>query len=189
MPLGGATGAVLKRSLASLKDLIDRAVSEVRTIGALEPQVFALDVFIAEAESAARMEAAVAGCRLLVPAVDPVLALSGNRALLQAALGNLLQNAFKFTREHTEIRLDARLLGAHVLIEVTDCCGGLAPGSIERMFRPFAQRSENRIGLGLGLGLSIARQTIEADSGTLSVRDLPGVGCVFTISLPARTVQ
>ncbi|WP_307594218.1 hypothetical protein [Variovorax paradoxus] len=37
--------------------------------------------------------------------------------------------------------------------------------------------------LTMGLGLSIARQSIEADFGTLTVRDVPGVGCVFTVCL------
>jgi signal transduction histidine kinase len=50
------------------------------------------------------------------------------------------------------------------------------------MFSPFQQRSQDRS--GLGLGLSIARRSIEADGGTLAVRDLPGVGCVFTIRVP-----
>ena len=57
----------------------------------------------------------------------------------------------------------------------------------ERMFTPFSQRSDDKT--GLGLGLSIARQSIEADAGTLSVRDVPGVGCVFTISLPRYPLQ
>jgi signal transduction histidine kinase len=39
------------------------------------------------------------------------------------------------------------------------------------------------------LGLSIARQSVEADFGTLSVRDVLGTGCVFTISLPRRPLQ
>jgi signal transduction histidine kinase len=50
------------------------------------------------------------------------------------------------------------------------------------MFTPFAQHGEDRS--GLGLGLFIARRSVEADAGTLSVRDVPGTGCVFTISLP-----
>ena len=71
-----------------------------------------------------------------------------------------------------------------MLIEVADHCGGLPPRRAEHMFTPFTERSEDRS--GLGLGLSIARQSIEADAGTLTVRDEPGVGCVFTISLPRR---
>ena len=78
--------------------------------------------------------------------------------------------------------MNAYEFGKHVLIEVKDHCGGLPPGSAEDMFSPFTQRGNDRS--GLGLGLSIARQSVEADFGTLSVRDVPGTGCVFTISLP-----
>jgi len=82
--------------------------------------------------------------------------------------------------------LSVHAFGDLVLIEVQDQCGGLPPGRADKMFTPFTQRSEDRS--GLGLGLSIARQSIEADRGTLSVRDLPGAGCVFTIALPRYVV-
>jgi hypothetical protein len=65
---------------------------------------------------------------------------------------------------------------------IADAACGLPPGSAEKMFTPFAQHGEDRS--GLGLGLFIARRSVEADAGTLSVRDVPGTGCVFTISLP-----
>jgi signal transduction histidine kinase len=55
------------------------------------------------------------------------------------------------------------------------------------MFTPFTQRSEDRT--GLGLGLAIARSSVEADSGKLTVRDVPGTGCVFTIALPLHVAQ
>jgi len=48
--------------------------------------------------------------------------------------------------------------------------------------RPFEQLSAERT--GLGLGLPISRRGVEANGGTLSVRNLPGTGCVFTIDLP-----
>jgi C4-dicarboxylate-specific signal transduction histidine kinase len=70
-----------------------------------------------------------------------------------------------------------------VRIDVSDHCGGLPPGLAAQMFRPFTQAHDNKN--GLGLGLSIARRGVEGDGGTLGVRDIPGVGCVFTISLPA----
>jgi len=55
------------------------------------------------------------------------------------------------------------------------------------MFAPFSQHGHDRS--GLGLGLSIARQSIEADFGALTVRDVPGTGCVFTIRLPRHRLQ
>ena len=64
---------------------------------------------------------------------------------------NLLQNAFKFTRAHTEVTLSVHAFGDLILMEVQDQCGGLPAGSAEKMFTPFTQRSEDRSGLGLGL--------------------------------------
>ncbi|MDM0057796.1 sensor histidine kinase [Variovorax fucosicus] len=186
MTVGGATGAVLKRSLSAMGNLISRAVAEVRSGLPEQRQTFSVNSFIHEAETAAQLVASAAGCVFEVPPVDALLAIRGNREMLLAALANLLQNAFKFTDPDTEVVLKAYLLDEHVLIDVEDHCGGLPPGSAARMFSPFNQRNHDKS--GLGLGLSIARQSIEADFGTLTVRDVPGTGCVFTIHLPRHAL-
>ena len=187
MTIGGATGAVLKRALASLTQLVNRSIAEVQTGAPGQLHTFSVASLIADAETAGQLTAHAAGCALTVPSVDPNLLIRANRGMLLAALANLLLNAFKFTHPRTEVTLKAYALGEEVLIEVGDHCGGLPSGSAEKMFTPFSQRSEDKS--GLGLGLSIARQSVEADEGTLSVRDLPGIGCVFTISLPRQTLQ
>ena len=87
----------------------------------------------------------------------------------------------------SEVNLTAYAAGARVLIEVSDHCGGLPAGDVNKMFIPFFQQNSDRT--GVGLGLSMARRAIEADGGELTVRDSPGVGCVFTISLPRHTLQ
>jgi len=181
MPITGATGAILKRSLTAMGNLIAGALAEVRSGAPDRHEEFDVASFIADAQATAQLQAGRAEVVLRVPAVDAKLHVHGNRELLLAALTNLLQNAFKFTRAHTEVTLTVRAFGDLILIDVEDRCGGLPCGSAEKMFTPFTQRSEDRS--GLGLGLSIARQSIEADGGTLSVRDLPGAGCVFTMSL------
>jgi signal transduction histidine kinase len=118
--------------------------------------------------------------------VDPELAIKGNRSMLLAAVVNLLQNAFKFTHPHTEVTLTCHAVNDNVLIEVSDHCGGLGAELAERMFQPFEQGGADRS--GLGLGLTIARQFVVANGGRLSVRDLPNVGCVFTITLPRHAI-
>jgi signal transduction histidine kinase len=133
-------------------------------------------------KSFAELTALVRGCTLTVATVDPSLAISGDRDQLYAAVINLLQNAFKFTHNHTEVTLEAYALSDRILIDVSDQCGGLPPGNAEKMFAPFMQNGMDRS--GLGLGLSIARRNVEANAGVLSVRDVPGTGCVFTITLP-----
>ena len=187
MNMGGATGAVLKRSLASMAVLIGRAVNEVRHGSTAERELFSVAALIADVEAAARLDASAAGCRLMVASVDPTLMVLANRAAIHAALANLLQNAFKFTHPHTDIDLSAVARDGQALIEVGDHCGGLPAGDTERMFKPFTQRGENRS--GLGLGLAIARHGVEADYGTLSARDLPGEGCIFTVALPLQRMS
>jgi signal transduction histidine kinase len=186
MPISGATGAVLKRSHAALRMLIETTLAEVRSSMQPAPlaEAFAIADFVADVATAARLDPKAAAC-LVVASIDPQLWVIGNRPLLSAALGNLLQNAFKFTHPGSEVLLRARAEEGRVLIEVEDRCGGLQAGGAERMFRPFSLRANETT--GLGLGLSIARQSVEADGGVLGVRNLPGVGCVFTMDLPAHS--
>ena len=184
----GATGAVLKRSHVSMARLISSALAEVAVKGAApdQQQPLSLAAFIADAKRDADLDAATRGCRFTVADVDPRLGIEVNPDLMLAALMNLLHNAFKFTHQHTEVTLEAYAAGERILIEVKDHCGGLPPGNPEKLFTPFSQRSGDRT--GVGLGLSIARKSVEADGGTLSVQDRPGTGCVFTISLPRHSV-
>ena len=185
---GGATGAILDRSLVGLRNLIDRSLAEVRMTAGLPAQhaLFPLADFIAEVKLAGMLEAEVKGCVLFVSHVDPKLAVDADRDLLFSAVGNLLQNAFKFTHPGSEVTLNAYAAADRILIDVEDNCGGLPPGEADRLFHPFVQSDGDRS--GIGLGLSIARRSVEANDGVLSVRDVPGTGCVFTIDLPRRTV-
>jgi len=187
--VSGATAAILDRSLVALKNLVDRSLTEVRIAAGLPVQhrLFSLAEFIAEVKHSASLEAQVKDCMLTISAVDPLLAVDGDRELLLAAVGNLLQNAFKFTAPRTEVTLNAYAVSDHILIDVEDNCGGLPAGDTEKMFKPFMQGSEDKT--GLGLGLSIARLSVEANAGMLTVRNMPGTGCVFTIDLPRHALS
>lgn len=88
---------------------------------------------------------------------------------------------------HTQVGLNAYALQERFLIDVSDHCGGLPVAMTATTFAPFAQYGSDRS--GLGLGLSIARQSVESQSGTLSARDVPGTGCVFTVNLPRYHLQ
>ena len=189
LSIAGSTGALLKRSLVALSALVTRSLVEVRA-AAGEPQkheLFAVSAFIAEARDAASLDASSRECEFVVMPVDSLLAIRGDRDRLLSALTNLLQNAFKFTRSHSEVMLNAYAAGDHIFIEVSDHCGGLSAGAIDAMFTPFAQRSTDKS--GLGLGLSIARRNVEADGGTLTVHDRPGTGCVLTMKLPRQELE
>jgi len=184
--LSGPTGEVLDRCLVGLNNLIDRSLADVR-LGAAIPvrkQLISLADFIAGIEVFANLEAQARSCVLTVAAVDPRLALDVDRDMLAASVGNLLQNAFKFTAPHTEVQLNAYATANRIFIDVEDNCGGLPPGEAEHMFAPFRQIGSDKT--GLGLGLTICRRGVEVNQGVLTVRDVPGKGCVFTIDLPRR---
>jgi signal transduction histidine kinase len=183
----GATGAVLDRSLIGMRSLIDRSLADVRVAAGILPRrhLVSLADFVADVRISASLESQSRACILTVGDVDAGLALDVDREMLLSAVGNLLQNAFKFTRPNTEVVLSAYAAGDRIRIEVEDHCGGLPIGT-ENLFLPFKQRGEDRS--GLGLGLTICRRSVEANSGALGVRDIAGSGCVFTIELPRHTL-
>ena len=142
-----------------------------------------------EVEVAAAIEARARCLQLTVTPVEPGVEIDADRQLIAAALANLLQNAFKFSRPngHIVLRTDTATTTGRVLIEVEDECGGLPPGRAEDLFRPFEQRSADRS--GLGLGLAIARESVETNGGDIRARSLPGNGCIFTIDLPLLNLE
>ncbi len=180
---GGSTSAIHARSLAALRGLADRSLAEVRLeAGQAKLELVGLAEFIDEIQLSAALEAEGHRLHFQVDAVDGEFAIDADRQLLASALFNLLQNAFKYSHAGGTVRLSTSATEAQVLIEVSDACGGLPPGTAETLFRPF-ERGEGK-GSGLGLGLSIALSAVKAHSGQLLVRDVPGEGCVFTIALP-----
>lgn len=183
--ISGATGAVHARSLAGLSTLVERSLAEVRlAAGAPRLQPLALAEFIEEIELVAQMQAEGFGVELSVSSVDSTLMVDADRQLLGSAVSNLLQNAFKFTRPGGKVSLLTHGTADRVLMEICDECGGLPDGRAEELFLPFTQAGADRS--GLGLGLSIALTAVRAHNGSISVRSIPGAGCVFTVDLPRQ---
>jgi signal transduction histidine kinase len=186
--LSGPTGAVLERSLIGLRTLVDRSVADVRVAAGLPPrhELISLADFMDQIGISAVLEARARECKFTVSVVDEHLAVDVDRDMLLSAVGNLLQNAFKFTEHGTEVSVHAYAVADRILIDVEDHCGGLPPGSADQMFLPFEQSGKDRS--GLGLGLAICRRSVEANNGIVRVRDVPGSGCVFTIDLPRHVL-
>lgn len=136
--MSGATGQVLDRSLMGLCTLIDRSLAEVRMSSGpvIQPEVFSLAGFVSELMLTASLEANARNCMFIVTDVDRKLGISGDRDLLLAAAGNLLQNAFKFTAPGSEVTLNAYSSGERIHIDVQDNCGGLPLGDAQSIFVP-----------------------------------------------------
>jgi signal transduction histidine kinase len=182
---GGSTGAVLDRSLLGLQKLLERSLADVRLDAGIQNlERVPVWELLEEVEVGSSMLAVKRDVRFLVEPVEREMVVRADRQILAAAVFNLLQNGFKFTRKHTTVSLRASSTPSRVLIEVQDECGGLPAGKAESLMRPFEQRGSDRS--GMGLGLSICHKAVKAMDGELHIRDLPGKGCIFTIDLPKQ---
>jgi signal transduction histidine kinase len=106
-------------------------------------------------------------------------------------LYNLLSNAVKFTTEGGRVELTAHLVSRAVEIVVADTGIGIAPEDQERIFEEFSQLESalQRRATGAGLGLPLSRKLAELLGGKLTLASTPGVGSVFTVSIPVRYVE
>ncbi len=184
----GNTGAVLDRSLSGLRELIGRALDDVRLAQQVRTRTrIEVADLISDVSASARIAADGAGIRFVVTSATPDVAVFGDRQVLAAVIGNLLQNAFKFTRPCTEVTLRVGASAERVLIQVEDECGGLPGGDAnsESLFQPFEQRSADRS--GIGIGLAFGRWGAEANGGRLYAKNSDN-GCVFTVDLPRVAV-
>jgi len=180
---GGSTVDMLERSLRRTGEMIEGALMHSSLNLGIVPKLERVQVaaFLHDIENDAGIEAEARRITLVV-SVPEDLILDADPRLLRSALSNLVFNALKFSRDGSTVTIDARSAEGRVVIQVVDACGGLPLGKTEELFKPFVQRDEDRS--GYGLGLAIARQAVEAHKGTLTVHDVPGTGCVFSIALP-----
>ncbi len=181
--INGSTGAILGRSLISLRDLVNSSLSDVRlTANHQRRERLAVTAFLNDVATAAALHAESSGLQFTMEPVEPGLAVNADPQLLGSAVMNLLNNAFKYTRAGGLVVLRARQEKQRLLIEVEDQCGGI-PDTAGDPFQPFAdRRGDDRT--GLGLGLSIARKAIRAHGGEIAIRNRPGHGCIFAIEIP-----
>jgi signal transduction histidine kinase len=187
--VAGSTGAVLDRSLSGLRDLIANSLEDVRVTTTVKNRSrVEVGKFIKEIADAATLEAHQRGLEFVVSPVPAGVAVDVDRQLLTSVVGNLVQNAFKFTRAHSTVTLRVVAGADRVRIEVQDECGGLA-GEVEGkdLVPAFDQRGADRTGLGIGLRFS--QWGVAVNGGKLYARNLPGTGCVFTVDLPQSAMH
>jgi signal transduction histidine kinase len=110
----------------------------------------------------------------------------GDGARLRQVLGNLIDNAVKYSPEDGEVRVTAAASDGRVRISVRDQGPGIPRDQHGRIFEKFA-RAEVPGGSkpGTGLGLFIARSIAEAHGGTLEISPDPREGATFVLTLPA----
>jgi signal transduction histidine kinase/CheY-like chemotaxis protein len=122
----------------------------------------------------------------LTTAAEPVVVL-GDAARLEQVVGNLLQNAVKYTPRGAPIRITVDPLGGEAVLCVVDRGIGIAPEMLPHVFQLFTQadRSLHRAQGGLGLGLALVRALVERHGGRAMGESAGlGHGSRFTVRLP-----
>jgi PAS domain S-box-containing protein len=117
------------------------------------------------------------------------LFVEADRTRIAQVLGNLLQNAAKFTPPggSAKLSLAADPLRREAILRVRDSGPGIAPELLPHLFQPFvqAERTREHSKGGVGLGLALVKGLVEMHSGSVTAwSEGPGRGAEFTVRLP-----
>jgi signal transduction histidine kinase len=126
---------------------------------------------------------------LAVNVPDEILEVEGDLTRLTQVLGNLLNNAAKYTDPGGTIQVSVQREGMDVDIRVRDNGIGIPPALLPRLFQLFTQvdAAAHRAQGGLGIGLALVRQLVQMHGGSVTAySDGPGQGSEFLIRLPLR---
>ena len=100
------------------------------------------------------------------------------------ALGNVVNNAVKYTPPGGRVSVSAQLLDSFCRIDVADTGPGVPEGEQAAVFNRFYRGGATRAAEGLGLGLYLAREILAKQGGYIRLSSRPGEGCVFSLYLP-----
>ncbi len=111
--------------------------------------------------------------------------IAADRASISEVLGNLIDNAIKYSNEGGAINVTAAVKGDFVEVSVQDFGIGMPGNVVSNLFQKFyrSHRSRETVA-GTGIGLYISKGIIESHGGTISVRSEEGRGSTFTAALP-----
>ena len=124
------------------------------------------------------------GLKLALDIPETSVVYSGHRGRLQRLLGNLLDNAIKFTPRGGTITLALEHTQDTVVLRVADTGCGIAPADLPHVFRRFWRSDASRSLPGNGLGLALVKAIVTSYAGTITCDSTLGKGTAFTISLP-----
>jgi len=175
-------------------DLLDALIDDLLSLSKIEQGAEQGEVHVAEEPVRRIIEAALEAHeakardrRIQVTLhceVDVVV--KANAQLLEQAVGNLLDNAIKYSEPGCSVEVDVIQGNGEVTITVSDCGSGIAPEHLPRLFERFYRVDKGRsreLG-GTGLGLAIVKHIVQAHGGDVTVESAPGKGSAFTIHLP-----
>lgn len=181
---------VIERQVEHLVRLIDELLDVSRiTLGVitLRREPLLIGAVVARAVEAARPAIDAHQLELTVEFPEEVVAVEGDMARLVQVIGNLLDNAAKFTEAGGRVVLKVSREGQQAVISVKDTGIGISKELVPRVFELFT-RGHAQSGSGeegLGIGLALVRRLVEMHHGTVTAHSAgPGQGTEFIVRLP-----
>ena len=191
----GVTGilATMDRQLVQLVRLIDDLLDVSRVsqgkITLRKETIAAADIVNAAVE-VSRPAIDAAGHTLAIDIPSDPLWLDADFTRLSQVVGNLLNNAAKYTPDGGRIGISARPEGDFAVIRVSDNGIGIPAEKQSEVFQLFAQVANHldRAKGGLGIGLALVKQLVAMHGGTVDAESAGvGKGSVFTVRMPLAT--
>jgi heavy metal sensor kinase len=171
-----------ERILMMLNALMD--ISEAETgVMKLDRKAVDISALIDEILDMYRYVAEEKDIALHVDAPDGIFTLA-DPVRMRQVLGNLLDNAIKYTPCGGRIDIKTRRDSQVILIIIQDAGAGIFPEALPRIWDRLYRSDQSRSQRGLGLGLSLVKAIVEAHNGRVEVVSHPGTGTTFTVSLP-----
>jgi PAS domain S-box-containing protein len=168
-----------------LTGIVDALLNVARLdSGTLQVELVATDIgeLLEEAVSESSVPAITNGHRFVVDLGDGVPAVRADPDKLRQVVGQLVENAVKYSPAGAVVRVEARARPDAVEVTVADEGSGIAESELDRIFDKFYRASETQP--GTGLGLFIAQGLVSAMGGRIWVRSKEGGGSRFTFALP-----
>ncbi len=182
--------AMMKRQMEQMVRLVDDLMDVSRVnLGKIELRMERMELAQVIHQAAEGVQAAMVGSdkKLSISLPAEALYIQGDRARIAQVVGNLLNNASKFTAAAGRVQLSMARVSDQVTITIADDGIGMTPDEINRIFDLFVQADVRleRSTSGLGIGLTLSKRLVELHKGTITAAsEGPGLGSTFTITLP-----
>jgi two-component system, OmpR family, sensor histidine kinase KdpD len=176
-------------------DRLSRLVTEAMQMASIEAGKIQLSKTLCSVEAPLRDVLAELGSKLEGRAVELSLAenlpaVFADPELIRLALRQVVDNALRYSPPGSALSVRAESRGGQIRIGVADCGPGIPEREQAMIFEKFYRVSHRPQHVtGSGMGLAICREILQAHGGEISVESTPGLGSVFTMSLPVAEVE
>ncbi|MFZ9852581.1 MAG: sensor histidine kinase [Ilumatobacteraceae bacterium] len=173
------------RAGRTIDDLLE--LSRIELGGEAVKDVVLASMVIDESVNRARSLAERVGIEIVVVPSGDRVRMVGDRRQLVSALGNLVENAVKYSDPDSRVEVSATSDGRWVDLSVRDFGLGIPQKDIDRIFERFyrVDRARSRETGGTGLGLAIVRHVATNHGGEVKLVSVEGEGSTFTLRIPA----